>query len=129
MMNTVLSGLTGTRCLAFLDDTVVYAKSLAEHDTKLREILERFRRYKLKLQPEKCEFLRKEVRYFGQVITENGVRLDPAKISVLEYFQMPATAKQMKLFLGMTRYYRKFIQNCSRIASPLHTLLKKNAKF
>jgi hypothetical protein len=59
MVNSVLSGLTGTRCFAFLDDIVVYAKSLVEHDTKLREVLARLRKYKLKLQPEKCEFLRK----------------------------------------------------------------------
>jgi transposase InsO family protein len=63
------------------------------------------------------------------VITESGVRPDPAKIRALENFQTPATAKQLKSFLGMAGYYRKFIQNFSRIASPLHTLLKKDAKF
>jgi len=58
MMNSVLSGLTGTRCFLYLDDIIVYARSLAEHDVKLREVLERPRPCKLKLQPEKCEFLR-----------------------------------------------------------------------
>lgn len=129
MMNTVLSGLTGTRCFAFLDDIVVYARSLAEHDQKLREILERLRRYKLKLQPEKCEFLRKEVNYLGHVITENGVRPDPSKIHAVEKIQPPTTVKQLKSFLGMAGYYRKFIQNFSRIATPLHLLLKKDAIF
>jgi hypothetical protein len=76
MLNTVLSGLTGTRCFAFLD-IVVYAKLLAEHHLKLREIFERLRQYKLK--PEKCKFLRKEVSYLGHVIIENGVRPDPTR--------------------------------------------------
>jgi hypothetical protein len=59
MMNTVLSGLTGTRCLTFLDDVVIHANSLAEHDKKLREVFGRLRKYNLKQQPDKCEFLRK----------------------------------------------------------------------
>lgn len=73
MMNAVLSGLTGTRCFVFLDDVVLYAWSLWEHNVKLREVLDRLRTYKLKLQPEKYQFLRKEVNYLGHVITEEGV--------------------------------------------------------
>jgi len=71
-MNSVLSGLTGTRCFVYLDDIVLYARSLTEHDIKLREVLDRLRTYKLKLQPEKCQFLRKEVIYLGHKITEAG---------------------------------------------------------
>ena len=73
MMNSVLSRLTGTRCFVYLDDIVVYARSLAEHDVKLREALDRLRTYKLQLQPEKCEFLLEEVSYLGHQITEAGV--------------------------------------------------------
>ena len=71
-MNCVLSGLTGTRCFVYLDDIILYARSLADHNTKLREVLDRLRTYKLKLQPEKCEFLRKEVNYLGHQIIEAG---------------------------------------------------------
>jgi len=66
MMNNVLSGLTGTRCFVFLDDIVIYANSLVDHDRKLRDVFRRLRRYNLKLQPDKCEFLRKEVIFLGQ---------------------------------------------------------------
>jgi len=62
-MNSVLCGLTGTRCFVYLDDIVIYAKSLADHNIKLREVLDRLRTYRLTLQPEKCEFLLKEVTY------------------------------------------------------------------
>jgi hypothetical protein len=76
MMNTVLSGLTGTRCFVFRDDIVIYANSLSDHDATLRTVFGRLRKYNLKLQPEKCEFLRREVNYLGHVISEDGVRPD-----------------------------------------------------
>jgi transposase InsO family protein len=129
MMQSVLSGLTGTRCFVYLDDIVIYAKSLAEHDTKAREVLDRLRKYRLKLQADKCEFLRKEVNYLGHQITESGVRPDPQKVVAVEQFPTPTTAKQLKTFCGMISYYRRFIPNCSRISSPLYKLLKKDAKF
>jgi hypothetical protein len=98
MMNSVLSGLTGTRCFVYLDDIVIYASSLAEHDVNFREVLDRLRTYKLKLQPEKCEFLRKEVSYLGHQITEAGVRPDPQKVAAIERFPTPTNPKQLKAF-------------------------------
>lgn len=128
-MNTVLCGLTGSRCFVVLDDTVIYAQSLAEHDRKLREVFGRIRKFNLKLQPDKCEFLRKEVGYLGHIITEKGVLPDPRKVSVIENYPRPTNTKQLKSYLGMASYYRKFIPNFSRIAAPLHALLKANAIF
>ena len=128
-MNSVLSGLTGTRCFVYLDDIVIYARSLAGHNTKLREVLDRLRMHKLKLQPDKCDFLRTEVNYLGHQITEAGVRPDPQKVAAIEQFPTPTTAKQLKTFCGMISYYRRFIPNCSLIGSPLYKLLKKDAKF
>ena len=96
----MLSGLTGTRCFVYLDDIVLYARSLAEHDVKLRELLDRLRKYKLKLLPEKCQFLRKEVSYLGHVITEDGVRPDPQKVAAIEGFPPPPTnPRQLKVFV------------------------------
>jgi hypothetical protein len=129
MMNSVLSGLTGTRCFVYLDDIVLYARSLTENDVKLREVLDRLRTYKLKLHPEKCQFLRKEVSFLGHQITEAGVRTDPQKVAAIERFPTPTNPRQLKAFCGMISYYRRFIPNCSRIASPLYKLLKKVAKF
>jgi len=85
--------------------------------------------HKLKLQTDKCEFLRKEVNYLGHQITEAGVRPDPQNVSAIEQVPTPTTAKQLKTFCGMISYYRRFIPNCSRIASPPYKLLKKDAKF
>jgi hypothetical protein len=127
MMNAVLSGLTGTRCFVYLDDIVLYARSLWEHNVKLREVLDRLRIYKLKLQPKMCQFLQKEVNYLGHVITEE-VRPDSDKVSLIEKFPTPTTPRQLKVFCDIS-YYRRFIPDCSGIASPLYKLLKKDTKF
>ena len=88
-MNVVLSGLTGSRCFVFVDDIVVYAKSLEEHYAKIRQVFDRLRESNLNLMPEKCEFLRKEVSYLGHVISENGVLPDKTKTNVIEEFPTP----------------------------------------
>jgi len=112
-MKSVLCGLTDTRCFVYLDDNFIYARSLADHNTKLREVLERLRTYRLKLQPDKREFLRKEVNYLGHQISDAGVRPDPNKVAAIEPFPKPTTAEQLKTFCGVISYYRQFILNCS----------------
>ena len=129
MMNVVLSGLRGSRCFVFLDDIVVYAKSLADHDAKIRQVFDRLRESNLKLKLEKCEFLRKEVSYLGHVISENGVLPDKTKTKVIEEFPTPQTVKQLRSFLGLMSYYRCFIPGFSGLASPLHKLVKKDARY
>jgi len=94
----------------YLDDIAIYGRSLAEHDVKLREVLDRLRTYKLKLQPEKCKFLRKEVSYVGHQITEAGVRLDPQEVAEIERFPTPTNSRQLKAFLPMV--YSELQQNC-----------------
>jgi hypothetical protein len=76
IMNSILSGLTGTRSFVYLDDIVIYAKSLADHNINLRQVLHKLRIYRLKLQAEKCKFLRKEVNYQGHQIAEAGLKPD-----------------------------------------------------
>jgi hypothetical protein len=129
LMNTGLSGLTGTRCFVFLDDIVIYANSLYDHDRKLRDVFRRLREHNLKLQPDKCEFLRKEVVFLGHKISKHGVEPDARKIESIENFPRLNTAKQLKNFLGLAGYYRRFIPQFSKVAAPLHKLLKKDVPY
>jgi hypothetical protein len=92
LMNTVLSGLTGIQYFVFLD-IIICINSLAEHDAKLHTVFEKLRKYRLKLQPNKRKFLRKEVNYLGHVISENRVRWNPKKTESIENFPTPKIGK------------------------------------
>jgi hypothetical protein len=103
LMNSILSGLTGTRCFVYLDDIVTYANSLIDHIIKLRELLDGLRTYRLKLQPE-SEFLRKEVNYLGHQITDAGVKPDPQKVASITSYPTPISVKELKTLCGMISY-------------------------
>ena len=129
LMNTVLSGLQGIHCYVYLDDIVIYSFDLNTHIEKLQKVFDRLRYFNLKLQPDKCEFLRREVNYLGHIITDEGVKPNPEKVKAVRDFPIPRTQKDIKSFLGLISYYRRFIPNFSLIAKPLTSLLKKDAKF
>lgn len=129
LMDQTLSGLQGSQLFVYLDDIVIYASSMKEHSCKFNKLAERLRAAGLKLQPDKCEFLRKEVSYLGHIISEEGVRPDPGKIESVKRFPRPINAKNIKQFLGLAGYYRRFIPGFSRTAKPLTTLLKKDEPF
>ena len=125
-MNAILSGLTGTRCCVGLDYVVIYAKSLADHNVKLREVIDRLRTYWLKLQTDKCEFLRREINYMGHQITEFVIRPDLLKVPAIASFPTPPSVKELKILWVDNR---RIISNCSKIASPLHKLLTRDVNF
>lgn len=129
LMNSVLAGLQGVKCFVYLDDIVIYGKTLNEHNDKLIEVFNRLREHNLKLQPDKCEFLKKEVAYLGHIITSDGVRPNPDKITAILNMKEPNNQKHIKSFLGLVGYYRKFIPKFAQLAKPLTTLLRKDTPF
>ncbi|CAG9093322.1 unnamed protein product [Plutella xylostella] len=129
LMNTALSGLQGLHCLVFLDDVIIYSHDLESHIQKLNLVFDKLRHFNLKLQPDKCEFLRREVAYLGHVITDKGVSPNPEKVKAVSEFPVPKNPKDVKSFLGLAGYYRRFIENFSKITKPLTSLLKKDACF
>ena len=129
LMNNVLTGLIGIRCLVYLDDIVLFGETVEEHNSKLRDVFDRLRKHNLKLQPDKCEFLKQELSYLGHIVSANGVKPDPNKVEAVVRFPTPINATQIKSFLGLAGYYRRFIQNFSAIARPLTELLKKENSF
>lgn len=129
MMTHVLTGLQGIHCLIYLDDIIVYGKNLKDHNNKLTEVLQRLREHNLKLQPEKCHFLQKEITYLGHIISGSGVKPDPKKIDCIKNYPRPTNGKELQAFLGLGNYYRRFIEQYSSISYNLTQLLKKNAVF
>ncbi|KAL4101311.1 hypothetical protein QTP88_021331 [Uroleucon formosanum] len=129
LMNNVLTGLNGTKAFVYLDDIIIYAVDLVQHEARLEEVFQRLREFNLQLQPSKCQFLRHEVVYLGHLITDAGVKPDPTKISCVRDHPVPRNPTEIKRFLGLSGYYRRFIEKYSQIAKPMTTLLKKGQPF
>lgn len=129
IMNNILRGIQNETCLVYLDDIIIYSSSLQEHVLRLREVLDRLRIANLKVQLDKTEFLRKEVAYLGHIVTPHGVRPNPDKIQTIKNYPIPKTTKQIKGFLGLLGYYRKFIKDFAKITKPFTNCLKKESKI
>lgn len=128
VMNNMLRGLQNETCLVYLDDIIIFSTSLQEHIERLREVFERLRQSNFKVQLDKSEFLHKEVAYLGHKITCEGVKPNPEKIESVKNFPIPKTQKEIKSFLGLAGYYRRFIKDFAKITKPLTICLKKGAK-
>jgi len=129
LMNCILTGLQGVDCFVYLDDIVIYARSLEEHENRLRKVLTVLRANTLKLQTEKCQFLKREIIYLGHKCSEKGVLPDPSKVKCVEDIPPPRNVKELQSVLGFLNYYRKFIKNAAEISLPLNKLLRKEEKF
>lgn len=129
LMNIVLTGLQGLHCYTYMDDIIIHSSQLDQHVESLELVFKRLREHNLKLQPDKSEFLRREVQYLGHIISDAGVKPDPSKIACVSKFPVPKSPKDIKSFLGLVGYYRRFIENFSHISKPLTSLLKKDVLF
>ena len=128
LMDRVLIGLQGVELFVYLDDIVIYASSYDEHDKKANRLFNRLSEAGLKLQPEKCAFLSTQVAYLGHVISEDGVKPSPGKIESVRNFPVPRTQKNVREFLGLVGYYRRFIPDFATRTKPLTELLKKGKR-
>lgn len=108
--------------LVFLDDIIVFSQTLEEHEARLTKVLDRLRENGLKLSPEKCRFFQTSVRYLGHIVSQKGVQTDPQKIEAVKTWPRPCTLKELRSFLGFSGYYRRFVQDYSKIVKPLTNL-------
>ena len=113
----------------FIDDILVYSKSKEEHERHLKIVLQTLREYKLFAKFSKCEFWLEEIPFLGHIISGEGIRVDPSKVEDVVNWKRPTTVTEIRSFLGLAGYYRRFIQNFSRIAGPLSRLTQKKVKF
>jgi len=129
LMNSVLSDLIGKDCLVYIDDVIVFSTSLQEHMISLEKVFKRLNEANLKIQLNKCEFLKRETEFLGHIVTKDGIRPNPKKITAILNFPIPKSTKEIKQFLGLAGFYRKFIKDFARITKPLTKSLKKDHKI
>ena len=122
VMECILSGLNNSECLIYLDDVIVFSTSFQEHLQRLQTVLTKLRDAGLLLKLSKCKFAQEEVPYLGFIVSSKGVRPNPDKVKAVLDYPNPANPKALRQFLGMTNYYRRFIQGYSQIAESLHRL-------
>ncbi|WVZ80995.1 hypothetical protein U9M48_028423 [Paspalum notatum var. saurae] len=129
LMNRVFMDYLDKFIVVFINDILIYSKSEEEHEVHLRLVLQRLREHKLYAKLKKCEFWIDEVPFLGHIISKGGITVDPRKISAITNWEVPQTPKEVRGFLGLAGYYRRFIENFSKTAKPMTSLLEKDAAF
>ena len=129
LMEMALKGLHWDTCLVYLDDLIIHATCFDDELSRLRNVFDRLRAAGLKLKGKKCDLFKKEVLYLGHVVSETGVHTDPSKIESVEKWPTPKCVKDVRSYLGLTSYYRKFIKGYAEIARPLHKLTELGVTF
>lgn len=109
--------------LVYLDDILIFSRTFQEHLDRLKSVLGRLRELGLKLNPSKCHFCQKSVRYLGYTVSADGVATDDEKIKAVQEWPVPQTLKDLRSFLGFASYYRRFVAGFAKIAGPLHALV------
>ena len=123
-MEDCLYGMRNEICIPYLDHVIVFSKSFEEHLEHTRQVLQRLRAHGIKLKPEKCKLFQKEINYLGQIVSSDGYRPDPAKVSAVTTLKnsAPKTVGEVRKLLGLIGYYRRYIPNLAWTARPLFDL-------
>jgi O-acetyl-ADP-ribose deacetylase (regulator of RNase III)/transposase InsO family protein len=129
LMTSVLRHLTPSTCLIYLDDVIVFGKNNSDMINKLQQVFDRFRENNLRIHPKKSIFSTDKCKFLGHVISADGIQLDDSKFNLVRDYQPCKNIKQVRQFLGLMNFYRKFIQSFSQISHPLRQLLTKDQPF
>ena len=113
----------------YIDDILIFSESIEDHLQHLQLVLERLVGAKLKLKPSKCRFIRNQVEYLGHVITPDGLKTSPKLLEAVKKFPIPRNLREVRQYLGLCSYYRRFISQFAAVARPLHLLTRKGADF
>jgi hypothetical protein len=129
LMNKVFMDYLDKFIMVFIDDILIYSKNDSDHEEHLRMVLQKLRDNQLYAKFTKCEFWLDEVHFLGHIISKGEISVDPAKVMVIVGWKIPSTVSEVQSFLGLTGYYRRFIEGFSNIANPMTSLLEKGKEF
>ena len=123
IMEQCLGDMNLSELLIYLDDILVYSSSLEEHLRRLDKVLSKLAGFGLKVKGKKCSLFRSEVAYLGHVVSAKGISVDKDKIRRIEDWAVPQGAADLRSFMGLAGYYRRFANGFAKIAAPLHAIL------
>jgi hypothetical protein len=129
LMNKVFMEELDKFVVVFIDDILIYSKNREDHKRHLRIVLGKLRAHQLYAKLSKCEFWLEKIAFLGHILTAEGIEVDPSKVEAVSKWRQPTNVNEVLSFLGMARYYRRFIKGFSSIARPMTELLKKDHKF
>ena len=128
-MHRVFNDYLDKFVIVFIDDILIYSKSEEEHEAHLRQVLKRLSVEKLYAKFSKCEFWLNRVIFLGHVVSDKGISVDPSKIEAIISWKQPKSVTEIRSFLGLAGYYRRFVEGFSRLAGPLTALTRKGQKY
>jgi hypothetical protein len=129
LMDEVTSGIEWTLGEVYMDDVITGLHTFEQHLEDLQKIFDRMRQHGLTMKLSKCQFFRKKLTFLGHDLTAIGIRANSTKIEAIQKIQPPTSLQELRTFLGVSGYYRRFIENYAKIAQPLTVLLRKNNLF
>ena len=122
LIKVVLMGLLWKECFAYINDMLVSSPDAESHLAHLQEVFDRLHKAGLRLKTKKCRFLKPTVSYFANLVTSEGIQPDPEKTNQVIGYPAPTDINEVRSFLGLARYYRRFVPRFGQIAAPLHSI-------
>jgi len=129
LMDQVFYDVTWKFVLVYMNDIIIYSRTLTEHYHHLERVFQLLLDAGLKLNPDKCDFFKKQILFLGHLVSGEGIKPNPVLVDKIKSCPAPKTKRQVRSFLGLASYYRRFTQNFSRIAKPLYELTKQDKDF
>jgi hypothetical protein len=128
-MNAIFKPYLDSFVMIYMDDVMVFSKNPDEHLMHLKLVLQTLKEHQFYIRLSKCTFGKRELEFLGHLLSGTGIKPSPSKVKVIAEWQRPKDLKELRIFLGFTNYYRKFVPNFSRIAQPLNDLTKKDVEY